>query len=60
MCLYGPPYLARDSLDAADGIPDPAAGHDRDDLELGEVLPAPDPRLQQRNVLALHHLVAAV
>ena len=60
MCLYGLPYAARDSLDAADRIPDPAPADDRDDLELGEVLPVGDPRLQQRDVVALHHLEAAL
>jgi hypothetical protein len=59
MCLYGLPHFARDSLEAADGVPHPATGDDRDDLELREVLPVGDPRLQHRDVVALHHLEAA-
>ena len=31
-------------------------GDDGDDLELHDVLPVGDPRLQQRDVVALHHL----
>ena len=54
MCLYGPPR----SFDSADRITYPASGDDRDDLEVGEVLPVGDPRLQQRDVVALHHLEA--
>ena len=60
MCLYGFPYLARDSLDATDGISDPAPADHGDDLEVGEVLPVGDPRLQQRDALAFHHLEAAL
>ena len=59
MCLYGPPHLARDSIDTADGIADPAPGDDRHDLEIGEVLPFGDPRLQERHVVALHQLETA-
>jgi hypothetical protein len=44
MCLYGLPYLARDSTETADGVSDPAPADDRDDLELGEVLPVAEPR----------------
>ena len=55
MCLYGPPR----SLTSADGLTYPASGDDRDDLEVGEVLPVGDPRLQLRDVVALHQLEAA-
>ena len=55
MCLYGLPR----SLTSADRITYPASGDDRDDLEVGEVLPVGDPRLELREVVALHELEAA-
>ena len=54
MCLFGPPR----SLASADRITYPAAGDDGDDLEVGEILRAGDPPLQQRDGVALHHLEA--
>jgi hypothetical protein len=60
MCLYGPPYLARDSTGRPDGIADLAAYDDGDDLEFGEVLLVGDPRLQPRDVVALDYLEAAL
>jgi hypothetical protein len=53
--MYGPPR----SITGADRITYPAAGDDRDDLEVGEILPVGDPRLEPREVLALHELQAA-
>jgi hypothetical protein len=61
MCLYQPPGLARGvslprSDCSGDAIP---TGSDGQDLEVGEVLPGGDPALQERDVVALHHLERA-
>ena len=55
MCLFGLPR----SFSGADRITYPASGNDRDDLEVGEILPVGDPRLELREVVALHELEAA-
>jgi hypothetical protein len=62
MRFYGPragTALARGYSRTRTASRDPAARGDGDDLEVSEVLPAGDPRVRQRDVVALHHLGAA-
>ena len=62
MCIYGQPgtWPARPQL--GESAPQDRLGHraptwdDGHDLELRDVLPVRDPPLQQREVVALHHL----
>ena len=61
MCLYHPPSIRHSPVlgESApqDRIGDRApTGRDGQDLELRDVLPVRDPALQERDVLALHHL----
>jgi hypothetical protein len=53
--MYGPPR----SFPSTDRITYPDSGDDKDDLDVGEVLPVGDPRLQLRDVAALRELEPA-